>query len=305
MNYLYLFTLIALVSCLSVQEQDPKLQGDQGTGGRTGTIACTDSDTSVKCLNTFEELMSSHIHRSKGSKILSYVEEKAYLKKGELPSSYRPIPDPKVDNDKKITPIIVGDNGLGSEDYGNIDCGLNPPGLVLKNNAARLNDCKERLDDKNLGKSIWDGARNGQNGEGEWRIMYRDNTNDITLWVDTKTNLVWSDELGNYDWNEASGYFPQGDENSKGVCSRLNELTKSKDHPNGQIAWRLPNRNEFFQADLNGARYVLANTEKTYWSASISDDLNFAWAITQSTGVLEKVNRAQLMPVRCIGVMID
>jgi hypothetical protein len=70
------------------------------------------------------------------------------------------------------------------------------------------------------------------------------------------------------------------------------------------IKWRLPTRNDYLQADLNGIRFVLKTANSPFWTAtmnSASTNRSEAWTYNQSQRTIEKVAMTDLRQVRCIG----
>ena len=305
MNKIIVLLSLILFS-LSCTEATPSNRGANSEGTRKPTEnACTDGDTSIQCATTYSGLMISQIYRSKGAKQLSYDEVSTLIAQGQLPTgTYRTVPDIEIDNDSAIEVITSGFN----QEYAKRDCGV---AVNLTSARARRNSClnfHENYEGANdqieRGKSIWDGKTLGNSGEGQWELVLNivdevNPVNNISLWFDTKTKLIWSHALINQEWNSASGT-----DKTISICNSLNELTKTETRPEGQIAWRMPNRNEFLQADLNGARYVLDSGDKVFWTSSTGPSQSKAWAIKQATGELELQEKTNANFVRCIGVEI-
>lgn len=291
-----LSSLIILTGCIEASNNGRN--GKNPTRTPQDEDPCNDSNTTIQCATEFKGLVYSQIHRSNGAKPLTYSEIQELIIKGELPTVYRQIPEPSLDNDNNLRTASIG----ADHDFGKNDCGKSNE---LNGVIARLNDCKLQHEEARDGRSVWRGSTDGLSGEGQWNMIYRDNDEDITLWLDTRTNLVWSHSFTSESWKVASGYLHKDlDEGLEPACKSLNSLTATENNPDGQIAWRLPNRNEFLQADINGARYIFDNTEDTYWTASTASHTDAAWRIKQSTGQLEEDLKVNANSVRCVGVIL-
>lgn len=261
-------------------------------------VICTDNNTNIQCATTYSALMVSQMYHNIGVAQLSYLEEADHIKMKTLPKTYRTIPNPQIDNDNTVKHITIGADG----EYAKHDCGISDAHSSI---LARRNDCFSVHEngagtDEENGKSNWFGNMLTNSGEGQWKLVLRDNEKNITLWFDTRTKLIWSHALSPEQWSIASGV----DQDSSASCHLLNELTKTTASPNGQIEWRLPNRNEFLQADLNGARFVLDGVDNLFWTASTTELETHAWVIKQSSGELFKEIKSSFKFVRCIGVEI-
>ncbi len=267
-----LVALFLFASCLNA----PSNGRDNGSKNspRTGQ-----NDPCANCAIGSLGNMKSQMYRTRGTDQLSLENMQKALTESKLPDTYRTVTNRFIDNDSQITPH--------SQDYekcGDLE--------NLKSVKAKLNHCFNVNGDK----ALWVAKTNGIAGESDWRLVTYDKENGITLWIDTTTNLVWSHILKAQAWDIASGVAAEEDE--KTYCESLTDLTHNKIH------WRLPNRNEFLQADLNGARFVLKDTQNFFWTASSDINQSNAWSIDQSSGVLKSVDRNMPLSVRCLGVII-
>lgn len=223
----------------------------------------------------------SQMFRARGSSQLDLDSIQKAISQGKLPDTYHLAIRPSLDNDSQV---IRHNHNL-------VQCGHLASHETVK---QRISHCKSL----NPSNYHWSGQVNGISGEGNWQIVTKlDSGSDSTLWLDNTTGLIWSHLLKAQAWDTASGAIKEDDLT---YCESLNQET------NKQISWRLPNRNEFLQADLNGARFVLPETDNTFWTSSSdsADYKNFAWTINQSTGVLQKVDKNMPHEVRCVGVVI-
>jgi len=71
------------------------------------------------------------------------------------------------------------------------------------------------------------------------------------------------------------------------------------------VNWRLPTRNDFYQAELDGIRYVMPDTggsQPVEWTSIIdSMDIGEAYRFNSATGATETVTRWNDAAVRCVG----
>jgi hypothetical protein len=238
-----------------------------------------DNDQGIDKLSTYQR---SQAFRTRGSKQLSYSSEREVKADGDIPASLHLIPNILTDFDATVTKATLPPQ----------DCGVFTEAATIK---QRMVDCKS----KNPSTFKWIGKNNGIAGEVDWQLVMK--MGSTILWQDLSTGLIWSDQLKNTEeWRLASG----ADGNAERMaCQAATDVMALGNIPKEEIHWRLPTRNDFLLADINGARYVLPNTDATYWSASLSDKDN-AWAIEQSTGILEKHSLGNKHLVRCVGTAL-
>ena len=69
------------------------------------------------------------------------------------------------------------------------------------------------------------------------------------------------------------------------------------------VRWRLPSIYEYEQANINGIRFVLPDSDGNYeWSASVvSSNRNSAWYFNGLNGIVYYLNRFNSRAVRCVG----
>ena len=240
-------------------------------------------------------VLRSQLHRSRETAILTTAQEAGTANR--LPVGYDNIPN-----------IFESDDGLGSStrtvihaSHSGRPCGQ---GAAFATIQARIQDCATI----NGSLAGWNGQSFGNAGEGNWVLVVRNSIND-EVWLDQTTDYLWSDRIAEAtSWCEASGNT-QGiadggsvdcqvlNPNLRNLCSNVISIL-----PEAQVLWRLPTRPDFLQADVNGARYVLRNTDLAYWTATVSGaNRDEAWSIEQLTGVASTVSRASGRAVRCIG----
>lgn len=266
-------TILAL-SCGAPKNKNSR--GDKGDGQRRqrDNQAANPADAI-----DYPNYLKSQIFRTRGSKQLTYKSGAALVAANAVPAWIHNIPDPNLDNDRTVTKAIAPEANCGTGTFANIN--------------ARIEDCKKL----NAATSVWSGFNNGIAGEGNWYLVAKNGGN--ILWMDATTALIWSSSIGSLEWARASG--------ARGFAKEM-PCIANKDNaglgniPEEQIAWRLPTRAEFLQADINGARYVLPNLDSQYWTASF-DDGGRAWSITQESGILESIDENSTLSVRCVGVI--
>lgn len=274
---------IILSSCITAPSNGRSSSTD-GNGPRAGSSDCTTSGT-IQCATTHSALGFSMVYRDLGVDQLTFDQIQSLLAKEEAPKTYHFVSTEKVGYESSV---------LKAELSGNLDnCGEEPH---LNGVKARYTDCD----------TTWKGGTNGISGEGDWKLVMRDLSRDAaTLWLDTRTNLIWSHKITDAVWANANGSAEVIDDR---VCHSLEELTTDE---NGisHISWRLPNRNEFLQADINGSRFVLQteneedNASEYFWTASQVDE-NHAWTIQNNTGILKQESKTNIAQVRCVGVIL-
>jgi len=248
----------------------------------------------------FQSTTFTNTYRDRGTAQLTILEEISKTISGNLPSTVSQIPQYDRHNDKAVIPVSPLPNL--ATDCGNSDLST----MTIK---ARISDCKSKNTD-NENSYQWIGENNGISSEGNWFLVANSNdkTTNYQVWVDENTNLVWSDIVSyKADFFKATGTKDGATDYALDrVCQTLD---KNPQHALGKIhgskiSWRIPTRNDFLQADLDGSRYVLPNTETLVWTGSYHDN-NQAWAIKQSTGELVLTNTADEIAVRCVGIILE
>lgn len=254
------------------------------------------------------ENLRSHIHRERGSAILSYAEEIQKTLGRDLPQiSYRIIPLMEKDDEGSSKNVAT------IEDLGRptINCGR---GDGFAGIDGRITDCFQ----KNADKALWEGYRYGAAGESTWKLVTR-NGSGKEMWLDMRTGMVWSYLRANsegknlFNWCKASG----NDENaSSELIVDCNELAAGEsvcagellDEVGTQIQWRLPTRNDFLQADINGIRSIFPKEDdRGLWTATMraaADGRSEAWVYNTKEGTLSGAALASERFVRCIGAPV-
>ncbi len=273
-HLLALLALTALIGC-----------GEDSGGKRRSLI---EADTPG--LTTDVYIVPSQMHRSIETDLLGSYTEINEITAGSLPVSYRTVPLMAIDDEGTDAKNVRTRTSLGRPSN---DCGMGPGASI----SARISDC-----------STLNGARANWNyvyssaGESVWRLVTKIGSSE--MWLDIRTGHIWSDVLDTTNWCNASGNVETG---AAVDCKTLgtNPTCVGKavlGLPN--IKWRLPTRNDYLQADLNGIRFVLKSAGSPFWTATLnsaSTNRSEAWTYNQSQGTLEKSPLSDLRQVRCIG----
>jgi hypothetical protein len=239
----------------------------------------------------------SRAHKVAGAKALTAHEERQLLLGSITNPNVRVIPVRGTDDE--------GLRGRTRTELGRPDtvCGVDFKGLRNK-----LSDCEK----KNKEKALWDGS-NGKAGENSWRLVSL-NQEGEEIWLDELTGMVWSDLMPLANWCQASGNranFSTSDFH----CQTLNPVSEDKfwcvDNQAPELSdfkWRLPTRNDFLQADLNGLRFVSRAQGHRFWTATMDSkdaDKNTAWVYDADQGTLSTARLDQSRRVRCIGTIAN
>ncbi len=235
----------------------------------------------------------SQLFRIAGTTVLSAQEETKNAT--ALPVGYNDIPN-----------IMTSDDGIEGDAVDQaprptVECGT---GVDLLTLAQRLRDCAN----KNAAQAEWKGVINGTSGEGTWKLVARA-ASEQEIWLDETTGFMWSHVVSSSsNWCKAASNN-EGPVSEGGInCSEIQDSEPKCDGksflgiPASQIAWRLPTRNDFLQADLNGARFVLPKVKTQVWTATVSStNRDNAWSIVPETGLLLAQPRSATLGVRCLG----
>jgi hypothetical protein len=103
---------------------------------------------------------------------------------------------------------------------------------------------------------------------------------------ETKTGLLWGDRLP----STMTHY------NAEKACNAsLAEVAKISD-----VAWRLPSKEEYEEAEKNGIRKALPNMNYWFWSSSVLRNSDFAWQFFGFYGNSDYNLRNMSFSVRCV-----
>jgi hypothetical protein len=225
------------------------------------------------------DLMYSTVNRNIDVTDLTISQERATA---ALPEGYRLIP--KISADTHIADYAGG---------AAVVCGTSQPTVE-----ERVADCK----DKNPG-AYWDNKVHAKTGSGSWSLVTFNGTHQV--WRDNITRYLWSDRLGVTNWCQAAGVsgggpFAEDDpsdycDNStyqnqvtpESLCTEAAGLStpSSYDSMKGgmratatptspAVRWRLPAKQDFDWAAMNGALLVLN------WNFASSQTNGFLWSST-------------------------
>lgn len=244
---------------------------------------------------TTEGSLSGHLHRTLGNKVLSAQETIKYLLTPDSQNqSYRTIPTLNLDDEGSYRNVRTLGEHKGRP--GSV-CGIGN-GLSL---SQRLENCTEL----NGARSVWEASLHGAAGEADWKLVAR-NASGHEVWLDTRTQMIWADASSGANWCRASG-------NTEEACNDLNGTQTTPICRSGiagidNITWRLPTRNDFLLADLDGMRFVLPiNEEEGFWTATLDSQSvlrDKAWVYLSAQGTLRSASFESTQPVRCIGASL-
>ena len=280
-----IFLLLTLSSCFNAANNSNSgsmtKNPDPNDESRGGNNANNNLEVSYLSTDHLTNLNSLVYKKPEGTS-QTYKSLNESLKEGTINPNILLIPDPEYANDNSITkPQNITQNcGYSSpEDFNSIQ--------------ERIEDCKS----KNPSTFQWNGELKGNSGESKWSLVYK--AGSSKFWIDSNTGLIWSNPSSKTDWNKASGFSVTDEEY---ICSSF----KFDVFGGSEVQWRLPNRNEFLQADINGYRHVIDHDEKYFWTATTSNDFSNseAWEIQISTGILKLSDMTNLSNVICIGEVL-
>lgn len=274
--------------------------------GSTGTAVCN---------STVNQLIPSNVYRDVVTAQLTRAQEDAA---GALGAGYHEIPNSNTDDDGYWT-SANGCTGAGGGSntctpvihatHGHADCGTS--GTI----AARITNCN----------FTWNGMANGIGGESIWQLVSSISGKEV--WKDTKTGLLWSDLMGTDTWctaagssqtNEVSNYCAA---NTVSYCSEGTGINAASGSENWTtptyanekggmgknsttvVRWRLPNRSDWYQAEVDGVRFVLQSmVGNDFWTTTIySNFRQVAWIFKGSTGDATSNFRHNTYKIRCVG----
>ena len=287
MTNFHILTLLSLMAFLSCGD-------DLGGNNRGG------DETNRPGIEVDDIRAPSHLHRTKGTNQITSSEEISGMLNRNLPNSFRPVPSMGLDDEgtNNVNVITISSLGRPTE-----ICGV----------AEKFEGIEERMADcqsKNVNRANWNGALMGAAGESRWRLVSR-NTDGKEIWLDTRTGLAWSDIYSPYNWCQASGNSESAQAGIDIDCQTERENTSVCGNIVGagaDISWRLPTRNDYLQADINGLRFVL-NTGSSLgsWTATMVSGTigrRQAWVYHFERGTLSAQELTTDRQVRCVGAPI-
>lgn len=232
----------------------------------------------------------SQMHRRSGTNVISSRDEIRNVTANTLPSGYRLVPSIVLDNEGVSGSNVQTRTSLGRP---TVNCGIAANTTI----GQRIADCQNL----NQTKATWN-STSGIAGESSWRLVQKNNTQET--WQDTRTGFLWSDIVATTNWCNAAGNSSSEDSsvNCQVIAQGSACVGKTLNDMNG-VTWRLPTRNDYLQADLNGFRFVMKDVTVGFWTATISaqSSRNEAWVYVQSQGTLEKELLTENRQVRCVG----
>lgn len=260
--------------------------------------------TAGTALCSFAQITASGMHRSQGTALMNLATEATAA---NYASGYRLVPELTLDD-------TGGTGSVASVTRPTVDCGVT--GTVT----ARIANCVLL----NPSSSSWDGAVNGNAGQGRWQLVSRISSKEV--WRDEQTGLLWSEaSAAGPDWCQASGnrdtadgFFCAG--NLESACAEFtgaNEVfsevyggtyADEKGRLGAQttpsLRWRLPTKYDFQTADNHGLRFVLQApaTDRRFWSATVSSaDRSTAVIFDDEQGLITTETRSSTnVRIRCV-----
>lgn len=236
-------------------------------------------------------LVASQLHRSRPNPVFSTMTEIDLIVSGNLNAGYRTIPSMFTDDEGKNGANVRTKTSLGRP---TVNCGMNA-GLSV---TQRIQDCANL----NVDRASWIGRANGASGESTWSLVALSENQEV--WLDTRTGLLWSDLQTATNWCKASGNTQSGNTVNCATMATSEPCISSVALKNITEDWRLPTRNDYLQADLDGLRFVMKEAPTGFWTATVdsqSEDRSVAWVYVQTQGTLEKASMTQDRNVRCVG----
>lgn len=275
---LLILSLVILSSCNAVSNGNVVNQNQYADNGNE-TI---ETDQAIK----------SQTNRENGNEVVSQItitDKSLEDKELHSPDGYLEIPSEKT-MEVKATKISIDDYDTECGNLADTDASVD----------LRIANCTKAYSGRSI-PTKWINQSNGVAGEGNWALVSvaKDKTKDpevtTTIWYDYTTKLIWSDYIKEAGFEEAATAYNR-------ACtvfseSNIHSLTSE------YVAWRLPTRGDFLQADLNGSRYLLNNTNKNYWTSTLITK-DTAWSIEQSSGNSTSTVLTEPKSVRCVGVRI-
>lgn len=245
----------------------------------------------------FTPLERSMIRRTKGVSRILYTQVQESLKLNNLPVAYQSTPTPEEESATAVESIPL--------ERRKIDCGISIDNKLTV--AERVKDCKTKIGQSS--STLWSALVNGISGEGNWFLVTY--IEGKKVWQDSSTGLLWSDVVGTDTFAMALGRDPADLEKEIiSLCSSLNDNINPAlgKLPLSRVKWRLPNREEYLQADINGARSVLTDSGSNLWTASFDKQFGGeykAWSIDHKDGILASTLIDERLDVHCIGVVTE
>lgn len=243
-------------------------------------------------------IVVSGIHRNRGTTPLSYNAENSIYSEG---TTIHRVPDMTLHDDG------VDKKNVTFATRPTVPCGL----ASLKTLSSKIADCA--LTGKNGDAATWNGTLNAGSAEGIWQLVTFSSDPDGTyeIWLDKKTGMLWSDVIKKTEnWCAASGNSDAVSDiigiscTDAGVGSNFCGLLLYPELKS--VNWRLPTRNDYLQADLDGIRFVVKRGTDANWTATISTSTDTvirtkAWTYNMTYGTLVADLVTANHHVRCIG----
>lgn len=286
--------------------------------GSTGT-----GEGSSEVTRSFPDFIASMMHREKTA-VQKTLRQELELGTAALPTGYRIVP--LIGSD--IIPTPGDDDGDGSGSVTFATRPATPCGASQDTVEGRIADCAAA----NGATAEWDGSVNGNSGQAVWKLVTYNSGREV--WRDERTQLIWSDRLGQTNWCRASGSSGGGafaEADQYGYCDNITyqpnqgfpeswcredpaldtpsiydamkggmRLTATATSPS--IVWRLATKWDWHIAEVDGIRFPLPNMLYFFWSSTLyATGRNSAWSFVGSHGNIGPAFRNGTLSVRCVG----
>jgi hypothetical protein len=309
----YILLLLILLNFTSCKDSKVSKTGNQGPDRSQQNICPTlpvpePTDPPICEQYILNNELASTAIRTKGSEQLSIFNEIVNAQNGTLPGNYSNIADFNKDNEGVVETRVRPTQ----------DCGID---VEFDSVDKKIANCAEL----NTDSALWNGAENGIAAEVNWKLVAKKADNEV--WRDEQTKLIWSADLGNANWCQASGETREISSTAQPYTVDCSIIGKGEslctddafgiDAKAGLfgISWKLPSRADYLRADVNGFRNaVMPNMSKDvagqpqisnqhYWtSSSYSIETIYGWVYGSRYGDLKKHLRSDpKIHIRCVG----
>ena len=283
--------------------------------------------------------LASNAHRNLGATQISQSDEVTTYAGVDLPAGYREVPDILLDDEGSVGGNVTFVDRTG---WSTTTCGLSGTiDQRIADCAANGTIGTEATWDGAVKGNAGQGAWKLVTREGDLGSSLAGAGREV--WRDERTGLLWSSKVAtSLNWCKASGSNfitnnPSAQDDPNDYCDNATSQTTGTGPGNKAISacyedgenyftgtdgaiddagkgslgsastpavrWRLPSIYEYEQANINGIRFVLPDSDGNYeWSASVVSSLrNLAWIFNGSTGSVSLLSRYGTRAVRCVG----
>ena len=283
--------------------------------------------------------LAANAHRNLGTTQISQSDEVTTYAGVDLPAGYREVPDILLDDEGSVGGNVTFVDRTG---WSTTTCGLSGTiDQRIADCAANGTIGTEATWDGAVKGNAGQGAWKLVTREGDLGSSLAGAGREV--WRDERTGLLWSSKVAtSLNWCKASGSNfitnnPSAQDDPNDYCDNATSQTTGTGPGNKAISacyedgenyftgtdgaiddagkgslgsastpavrWRLPSIYEYEQANINGIRFVLPDSDGNYeWSASVvSSNRNSAWYFNGLNGIVYYLNRFNSRAVRCVG----